>query len=175
MLYSKNRRIVDELIVECNEALFNHYEVALRHTPGKTREEIWEEDLVLAGIIGFTSGPMRGSLVLGIGQKPLEAFDATAGSHRDWIQELANQLLGRMKNRFLAYGVDMQMTTPLSMRGLHLVLEPNAQEAAPMLFHTPDGGAVCVLFDVEFQPGFELVKQSGEENAVPDEGELLLF
>lgn len=175
MLVSKNRRVLNELVVQCSRALFEHYEVPIEHAPGASREEVWEEDLVLAGIIGFTSTAMRGSMVLGIGAKPLAKVDEDESAHRDWIQELANQLLGRMKNRLLGYGVDLQMTTPMSMRGLHLVLEPNASESAPLLFHTAEGGAVCVLLDAELVPGLELEQQDGAGDAVPDEGELLLF
>lgn len=173
-MLSKNQKVVTDLIITCNQALFEHYEVPLVHAENVTQSEIWEEDLVLVGIIGFTAKEMRGSLVLGVGSKPLCRVAEDAGQHRDWIQELSNQLLGRIKNRLIAFGVDLDMTTPMSMRGLHLVLEPNALEASPLLFHTPDGGAVCVLCDAEFTPGFELAQQEGAEE-VPDEGALLLF
>lgn len=172
---SSNMEILEQLVVDCAHALFRHYEVELVHALGATPEDVWEEDLALAGIIGFTSPELRGSLVLAMGKKPLHAVEAESAHHRDWIQELSNQLLGRMKNRLLAYGVNLQMTTPLSMRGFHLTLEASSSDAKPLLFHTPDAGAVCVLFDGESMPGFELVRQESEETACPDEGELLLF
>lgn len=167
--------ILQALVIECNETLFKHYGVEVRHAPGVAASEIWEEDLVLAGLIGFTSDEMRGSMIIAAGKTPLHGLDQEPTRHRDWIQELANQLLGRVKNRLLGYGVDITMTTPLSMRGLHLVLEPGTQESNLLLFRTAEGGAVCVLFDVEAVSGFELTKTDAPEATCPDEGELLLF
>ncbi|MEL6186858.1 MAG: hypothetical protein AAFU79_19720 [Myxococcota bacterium] len=169
-----NSQRLKDLVIACNLALFEHYGVSLAHAENADPESIWEENLELAGLIGFTSEEVRGSLVIAAGQKTLDGFGEASG-HRDWIQELANQLLGRVKNRLLPYAVDLSMTTPLSMRGLHLTLEPKQEESRPLLFHTSSGGAVCVLMDVEFRPDFTLVLDESAENAVPDEGELLLF
>lgn len=167
--------VFESLIIECNEALFESYGLTVEHSPNAEREEIWEEDLSLAGIIGFTSKELRGSLVLGVSDSILAKIDASATSHRDWIQELANQLLGRAKNRLLRFGVEIQMTTPLSMRGLHLVLEARSAEARPLLFRTRDGGAICALPDVEIKPGFELVEDPSLDAECPSEGDMLLF
>ena len=172
---TKHSEILEQLVIECTSALFSHYEVSLSHARGASADEIWEEQLALAGIIGFTSDELRGSLVLSMGNKPLQAVESEAAHHRDWIQELSNQVLGRIKNRLLPYGINLKMTTPLSLRGLHLTLEASSTDAKPLLFQTPDAGAVCVLFDGELKPGFELTKHETEENACPDEGELLLF
>jgi CheY-specific phosphatase CheX len=172
---SKNQDILEGLVVECCEALFAHYGVDLTFAPDTSRAEVWDEDLALAGIIGFTADELRGSLVLAMGRAPLEAVDAEAARHRDWIQELSNQLLGRVKNRLLGYGVDLKMTTPLSMRGVRLTLEGSSEDSAPLLFRTAAGGAVCVMVDEEVKPGFEFEKAEGAEDACPEEGELLLF
>lgn len=172
---SQSHQIIQDVIVECNKALFEHYNVPLIFAPNAIAEQIWEEELVLAGLIGFTSTNVRGSMVLAVSSGPLSALTEKEQEYRDWIQELANQLLGRAKNRMLAYDVDLHMTTPLSLRGLHLILEANSEENRPLLFHSNKGGAVCVLVDVEFTPNYELVLSQDADSACPDEGELLLF
>ncbi len=166
---------LNPIIVECTLALFRHYEVELEAVEAAEPSDIWEEDLVLAGIIGFTSADLRGSLVLAMGKSPLARVEAEEAQHRDWIQELSNQLLGRVKNRLLCFGISLHMTTPLSLRGLHLVLEPAGAGSAPLLFRTPVGGALCVMFDGELRPGLDLQAVEGQDAICPDEGSLLLF
>lgn len=167
--------VVEAILIECSQALFEHYGVRLERVRNAEVAEIWDEHLSLAGVIGFTSEAMRGSLVLAVGKRPLSLIEAEERHHRDWIQELSNQLLGRVKNRLLPFGIDLKMTTPLSLRATHLTLEPCISTSSPLLFRTSDGGALCVLLDAEHDPEFELSKSEAADKACLDEGSLLLF
>lgn len=170
-----NHDILEQLTVDCLLALFEHYKLPLGETRGVTPQDIWEENFAWAGLIGFTSPQLRGSLVLAVCTEALQTIEEEPRFHRDWIQELANQLLGRIKNDLLAYGVDLSMTTPLSMRGAHLTLEPSESQRLPQLFRTEHAGAVCVLLDAEITPGVTLERNQDAANSCPDEGEVIMF
>ncbi len=175
MSSSNNLEVVKDLVVESCLGMFSTYEVELTYKEDTTLADAQDQDLVLAGIIGFTADEMRGTMVLAATETPLRRSTSETTHRRDWIAELANQLLGRMKNRLVPYGVDLVMTTPLSLRGNHLVMEPSDAELKPHLFYSDDGGSVCVWFDAEFEPGVELTKSEDPDAQCPDEGELLLF
>ena len=170
-----NEETIKSVFIETTIQLFDYYSVPLTYgdacNPG---DNILDAGLAMAGIIGFTSDMMRGSIVLALGEKPLRDSASENIHHRDWIQELSNQLLGRIKNKLLNYGLDLQMTTPLSLRGMHLVPQSCEETNKPFIFRTNDGDAVCVLFDAEIDDSLEL-KKIDDEPLCPSEGELLLF
>lgn len=43
---------------------------------------------------------------------------------RDWLGELSNQLAGRLKNKLTAYGRSPNLTTPTTVTGAWLLVEP---------------------------------------------------
>jgi CheY-specific phosphatase CheX len=43
---------------------------------------------------------------------------------RDWLGELSNQLAGRLKNKLIAYGRSPNLTTPTTVTGAWLLVEP---------------------------------------------------
>lgn len=92
-----------------------------------------------AAVIGYSEPNLRGSLVLIADLKPLvqtlpvpvaagEPVDAFC---RDWVAELANQLLGRVKNKLLRWGVAINLSTPSVVRGVQLAYSgPSASRGA---------------------------------------------
>jgi len=169
---ARNTQNLDRLVAENCLKLFADYKLDIQvREPGNS---ISAEQFLLCGIIGFTSKHMRGALVLATTREPLERTNPAANpSHRDWICELANQLLGRVKNQMLCRGVAIFASTPIALRGEHL--SPILQQRLVAELFTADGGVVCVWMDCEFDEGFEL-PESGEFEAAPvSEGEALLF
>jgi hypothetical protein len=96
------------------------------------------------------------------------------GSPRDWVCELANQLMGRVKNRLLGLGVEILLATPAGLTGENLSPAPGKLRA-PQVFAAADG-FVVVWIDCECAEGFELhtTPSSNFEVAIP-EGESVLF
>lgn len=132
------------------------------------------EEVSMVGVIGFTHPKLRGSLVLAAAEAPLQASNHVTAPPRDWIAELANQLLGRAKNRLLAYDIELQMSTPLALAGSRIRLVSTEHGMEPEVFTTPSGGVVAVWLDAEAREDLELIERSTAPE-VANEGELMLF
>lgn len=172
-MQSLDNRPIDNLVVDCCRELFSAY--ALETEPRDARDlPATMEESVVCGVMGFGGTLMRGSLVLVATREPLERTNPGGlGSDRDWICELANQLMGRIKNRLLASGVEILPATPAGLSGINL--SPSTTMRAPQVFAV-GSGFVVVWLDYECPPEFELCPEPlpRAERAVP-EGETLLF
>jgi CheY-specific phosphatase CheX len=148
-------------------ALFSHYQVAI--TPS---ERMPSREVALCGIIGFTGDDLKGSLMLACSREPLELAQAGGDlTMRDWLAELTNQLIGRVKNRLLAFGTVIYCSTPVVLGGERIA--PIESQPLGHLF-TADGGVVSVWFDTVIRPGFAL-SPPGDVSELAQEGDTLLF
>ena len=87
-------------------------------------------------------------------------------------------MLGRIKNRLLAYGVTIYLSTPVTVRGLEFSPGPRTMTtSSPCICVRDDsrGAAAVVWFDVEQGDNIELVYKPEAEAEIQSEGELLLF
>lgn len=155
-----------EIIERATLDLFDHYERALSPLDAAHASE---PDIAYCGVIGFTGDDLRGSLLLAVSRDAIEID----GSLRDWLGELTNQLLGRIKNRLIAYGTVVHGSTPVVMRGDYLAPVTPLRDA--LAFATGAGGVVVVWFDAEIRPGFELTAFPDAGVEVAPEGDMLLF
>lgn len=168
-----NNRPIDDLVAECCADLLSSYRL---DASTRSRDDFPAvEALALFGVMGFGGKQMRGSLVLAATREPLEVTNpGGVTSQRDWICELANQLLGRVKNRLLASGVEIMLAIPAGLTGDNLCFIPSKLRA-PQVFAAAKG-YVCVWIDCEFAEGFELPASilDAAGTAAP-EGETILF
>jgi CheY-specific phosphatase CheX len=156
-----------EVVQQSCIALFSHYQVAIAPSASLPSREV-----ALCGIIGFTGEDLRGSLMLACSREPLELAQAGGeASMRDWLAELTNQLLGRVKNRLLALGTVIHCSTPVVLGGERIA--PIPSQPLGHLF-TADGGVVSVWFDTLIRPDFQL-SPSDDASALGREGDTLLF
>lgn len=168
-----NNRPIDDLVFDCCRELFSAYQLDM--IPRDRSDFPATETLAVCGIMGFGGKSMRGALVLATTREPLEQTNPDGfGSQRDWVCELANQLMGRVKNRLVAYGVEILLATPAGLSGDNLSPAPGKLRA-PQVFAAANG-FVCVWIDCEYMDGFELhtTPLPNAEPAVP-EGEAVLF
>lgn len=165
---------LDQLVSECCEQLFSAYQLEVVPRP---REEFPPtEKLALCGIMGFGGKQMRGALVLAATKEPLERTNPNNGleSQRDWICELSNQLMGRIKNRLLALGAEVHLATPAGLTGDNLSPTPGKLRA-PQVFEAASG-FICVWIDCQFADGFSLPSTpSADAEPVAAEGDAVLF
>jgi hypothetical protein len=164
---------LDHLLFDCCRELFSSYELDVH--PRDRSEFPATEQLAVCGVMGFGGKSMRGALVLATTKEPLVHTNPdAAGSQRDWVCELANQLLGRVKNRLLARGVELWLATPAGLSGENL--SPTASKLrAPQVFAAANG-FVCVWIDCEYAPGFTLPSSPLLDVELPvQEGETILF
>lgn len=93
---------------------------------------------------------------------------------RDWTKELANQLLGRIKNRLVAVGLTLESRAPMALTGTAAASELRSQRRAPFGLVTERGGTVLVWLDLVPRPGVTL-DLSPRSDAGASEGDVILF
>jgi hypothetical protein len=166
-----NDQIIEQTVSESCISLFEDYALPLVRTVAGPLEG--DSELLYCGVVGFSGEQMRGSVLLATSREPLGRTSPTNdASFREWIAELSNQLLGRVKNKLIPRGVTLHLSTPIVLRGHHLAPIPRAEQV-PFVFSC-EGGYVCVWFDAELQPGLDL-SQVEETTGLIGEGESMLF
>ncbi len=146
--------------------LMQAYGVELRPAGGWAESE----DLLFSGVMGFVGDSVRGTCLLAAPQAAVEAAAPRAAGARDWVGELANQLVGRLKAKLMARGATIALSTPVVLRGVRLSPLPRT-DVDPVVFDSA-AGKVLVWLEVEIEDDFEL----GQERALQaTEGELLVF
>lgn len=141
-----------------------------------------DENLIedpFASSIGFTSVLLPGALVLVASRSVVESSlpanlkTSTIDDEilADWTGELSNQLLGRLKSRFCAAGVDITLSTPTVFAGKDLHHFACQSDLLRRLFFK-GGGALLVEFQANFDSDFEIGE--GEEESA-EGGEAFFF
>ena len=171
MSHSEDSPTLPGIVTQCSIELFDAYEISLEPQLGD--KAIPRDELVLGGIIGFTGETLQGTIVICATQPLLDSPPFANSSSQDWIGELANQLLGRIKNQLLKYGITIYLSTPVTMKGQNLNPEP-CNKVAP-LWLRGEAESVVVWFDVEHEGPLTLVPVASDEAPTQSEGELLLF
>lgn len=179
------RTTLDDVVSKATIALFEGAGVTLAkmQAPGSqpTRATI-------AGLVGFTSDAMRGTLMIAstfavfAEARPAEVRGEVLSEQvardwlylRDWAAELANQLVGRVKNKLFGLGVNLRIATPTALSGGALaVATPKSNRTKPLVFSHP-AGEVWVWWDAIIDPDLELRPREDDSQAV-GEGDVLLF
>jgi CheY-specific phosphatase CheX len=162
------------------EELFARYGVDVQRAGDADRPT--SPDFLLCSVIGFTGRDVRGALVLALTEEiyglsnPVAgaAAGASAGraSQRDWVGELSNQLLGRIKIELLRRGVEIYLNLPAVLLGQHLAPLPRPK-LNPLKFVVANGAA-AVWIELEARPGFK-VDAAASDDQGPAAGDALLF
>ncbi len=168
-----NDSSLNQRVFECAKQLFAAYD--LDATPREPEAFAASDRLAFCAVMGFGGKDMRGALVLASTQEPLDRTNPGApDSQRDWICELSNQLMGRVKNRLLSVGVEVHLATPAGLSGSNLSPTPGTQRAAHV-FEAADG-FICVWIDAEYAEGFKVPEvPSVPVDPALSEGETVLF
>jgi CheY-specific phosphatase CheX len=132
--------------------------------------------------IGFTGRMVRGALVLVSTRRlvemalPQEIRAGVTDSHvADWMGELANQLLGRIKNKLVSHGVVLDMSTPTVMFGLEIARKDRRSGLRRYFEFRHDDQPLRVVLDAEVTDEFERCLSLKPTEAGLPEGELALF
>lgn len=151
----------------CTE-LFNAYGVGLSRA-----KKDWQanEERMLSGSMGFVGRHVRGTCLLATTEAPLLKSCPTRGKLRDWVGELTNQFVGRLKTKLLGCGVEVFVTTPIVLSGVRIQPLPRGR-LEPFVFSSADG-EVLAWVEVDVDEDFVLGSlHPGRSNA---EGEVILF
>jgi hypothetical protein len=172
---TESTALVDGLILDITRALFGSYGAKLE-LDGSPAQKTLETANFLT-VIGFSSRTFNGSLLLALPRPLVEHTLPAAGAGlADWCSELANQLLGRLKNRLIDYQVLLNMTLPVVISGGRFALPAKTRSITRYFCFVSDWGKFFVRLEAELGPNVELVRQARSEGGrVLDEGELVLF
>lgn len=165
-----------ELLTQSAVELFSSYDCPL-NAEGDPRPTSETEHVSLGAAIGFTGEYVRGMLAIGLDDSIAMRMNPVPGrqiedADQDWIGELANQLLGRLKNKLLSYNVELALSTPVVVQGTQIRFAAARHGAAHLRFQSV-GDFADIWWDAEVDPALQL-----SEDQAPDvqlEGEMVLF
>jgi CheY-specific phosphatase CheX len=168
----KNRFIIDDIVCSSARELFEEHDTHL-----EAIHEILEPHDYVA-VIGFNGGSMRGAIGVGLDHalalRLLGSPDVDRRLVEDCTGEAANQLLGRVKNKLLTYGVVLGIALPILLRGVELRIEKREADVWAYRF-AASGGGLTVWFDGHIEADFVLEQSHDEERLACSEGEITLF
>lgn len=129
-----------------------------------------EADEVYAAFIGFAGDELRGSVSIAFESKSL----TLPTSARDWVGEMSNQLLGRIKSSVLKRGPRIALSTPVAFVCRSLSIHGAEDDRiVHFAFGTPKGRVdVWVCYTAE--DSFKLNEASPAPSST-DRGGCLLF
>jgi CheY-specific phosphatase CheX len=141
------------------------------------------DDHDVAGSIGFTAPEIRGAVLMTARKDVLARAWPAELRHRvpsdrdvyDWTGELVNQLLGRVKNALVPYGLALEQSTPTVVTGWHLHRAPASTNVARRYLFEAAGGSVAVYFDAVIGEAFALSGTPRESLQPVVEGDVQLF
>jgi CheY-specific phosphatase CheX len=173
---STNAQLLSAIVEEVTPQLFEAYGASVQHVEGGPRPNLANLP-DLCGVLGFVGDHLQGTVTLASSTAVLqEVMKSVPGvdSATDWLAELTNQLLGRIKSRLLRYGAPVMSSTPVVVSGQELRVEMGDHHVN--CFHTFSGsaGLLHVWLGAEIAEGVVLRENEGVESP-PNEGDLLLF
>jgi hypothetical protein len=163
---AETTRLIQELASAACVELMLAYGVSLEPVTGWVESD----EPMLCGVMGFVGDNVRGSCLLAATVHAVEAAAPPGAAPRDWVGELANQLVGRLKAKLMQRSATIALSTPVALCGVRVSPLPRTQ-VEPVVFESP-AGKVLVWLEVEIEEGFRL----GEQRLLQaNEGELLVF
>jgi hypothetical protein len=171
-MYTESQRIsstIEEMTAAACVELFLAYDVAL--SPAVSTTWGTSDEPLISAVMGFVSPQVRGTCLLVCERGPVESSCPKGGRIRDWIGELCNQLVGRLKVKLLGHDIEIGLTTPVVLQGIRLQPLPKAA-LEPAVFGSSEG-TVLVWIEAETAPGFSLPPARNPDAA--ESGDLMFF
>lgn len=135
------------------------------------REAKWAETLSIIGL----GGKVRGTLVLSLPSDLVKRSHPTGGTSAedlgDWLAELANLLLGRIKTQLYAHGIAIELSSPLTISATAFRFERFAGTPVVHEF-TALGSTLQVVFEAVSDPDVRLAPARDTSVAA---GEMVTF
>ena len=167
--------ILDELLRDCCIELMADYGLPAQQA------DVGNEPAtgVAVAAVDFSGRDMRGTIGLRMTSSVvLKTYQAALGriieldspEAKDWSCELANQLIGRLKNKLRSYEVSFIVNSP---RWLQIFPVAELERALRRRFIC-DGGNFSGYLDVLIAPGFVFVPRASDA-PLAHEGDLVLF
>lgn len=154
-------------------AIVDLIECYLDETPFVTTTSIYDDRLNVSAIVGLCDDQFRASIVLiANSEMVVEQFGVTEACAPDWLGELCNQLVGRLKNKVAVFGLQPMLSTPTTLVGKVLKVSSRATDACVCQITWSHGGFVAQM-SLEFDEELRLTEN--KELSSMAEGSLELF
>jgi hypothetical protein len=170
-------QVIESSVVDC----FSVRELALCPAEAVRPPAPYAEGAILT-FISLFGEHLTGTLLLAVRPDLAEALSLAVGpggetqaAHLDALAELSNELLGRIKNRLLPYGVTFQLGLPKALACAGFWLHTVTGETRRAHRFTSPRGDVWVWFDVVVGPDFRMLPFDESSAKCLPEGELVLF
>jgi chemotaxis protein CheX len=173
---NENFAILDELLRDCCLELMADYGLPALQTDIDPEAATG----VAVAAIDFSGRDVRGTIGLRMTSNVvLESYRSAIGHSiqmdsleaTDWSCELANQLVGRLKNKLRQYQVSFNVNSP---RLLQIFPVAELERAMRRRFVCDGGGNFAGYLDVLIAPGFTFVNTRSDA-PLAHEGDLVLF
>jgi chemotaxis protein CheX len=165
----ENNKVLSDVVNDCVVKVFEAYDTTL------DTAQMADPGHEVVAVIGYAADEVRGGLALGISKNLAQRTMPTSDTPLyDWAGELANQILGRVRNKMLAYQIDIQISTPVVLHGLGVQVAPPGHDGVKVASYQSGSDIVQVLLEARFEEGFVLPERC-EDGGTVDEGEMLLF
>ncbi len=171
----------DSIVEAAARALFGTHEMPL----GEQERDfgVTPADHDVAGTIGFTSPELRGAVLLTARREvlarawPVELRTRVPSEDdvADWAGELINQLLGRVKNALVPYGLTIEQSMPTVVTGWRLHRAHASTNLARRYLFEAGGGSIAVYFDAVATQGLTLPEPKSDSPRAVAEGDVQLF
>ena len=178
MMKSKTLAILDSIISESTLSLFSEYGIEIfpiasipashEHTFATS---IGFANPILPGILAMT---MDRDLVVQSRPAELRAKPPSEKDLDDWVGELCNQLLGRIKNQLLPHSIALRANLPSTARGHSLRRALLGASISLRMSFLTGSSSVCVYFDAKTPKSLDL-KTLPAKSGTATEGQLILF
>jgi hypothetical protein len=158
---------------EFESAIAGLVEYYAEETPEIAASEFSMADDTIAAIVGFGDAQFRGSAVVVASESVAQTLSGSAPINTaDWIGELCNQLVGRLKNKLASYGVLPQLGSPVTICGRHMSFYAVGGESATWLVRW-SGGRFLAMLLLHLDDELELT--DSRSDATVEEGSVSLF
>jgi len=181
MSADSNLTIIDRLVVAAARALFGAHGVTLGEPESSDRDTPTDHDV--AASIGFTAPRVQGAILMTTRKdivanawpRELRHRDPSEREACDWAGELVNQLLGRVKNALLPFGLTLEQSTPTVVTGRHVHRAPASTNVARRYFFAVTTGSILVYFDAVLAEELVLSESGDASTQSAPEGGIELF
>jgi CheY-specific phosphatase CheX len=142
---------------------------------------------VVAAVVGFNGSDLRGTFLLAttfelaalarpasMRESPLSPASAADWILiRDWVGELCNQAIGRIKNKIHRYGIVFEVSPPAAFSGSSLVFAQPRGPLAKRFVYAAGLHTVWFCLDALFD--MERRVSAGTDETVVGEGKVVIF
>lgn len=164
-------KILSRHFREAAQELLEHYNVEIDNS--NPRSSVIE----LVATLGFGADGVAGAIALCTSMRCARYLVKTieGRNEHDWLGELANQLLGRLKRRCRSHGVTFAIGVPVLFTGERITMARSLDlnRSLQLVFQTPEGILEAWL-DFKTSANLEFFPDPVKNDA-PSEGEILLF